>query len=201
MKPRAPLPPAAARCAPMARRTVLATGLAALAAGPLARVARAADLQAAEYQIKAAYLSKFATYIEWPAAPASEATAPVVIGLIASDAIATEMAGALQGQAVASRPIIVRRLEARARMDGLHILFVARTHLARVAEALAALQGRPVLTVTESDAPGDLGSMINFIVIDDKVKFDVALPLVVRSGLKISSRLLAVARVVTGRDS
>jgi hypothetical protein len=184
-----------------ARRVVLVAGLSALVAGGLTSIARAADVRASEYQIKAAYLCKFATYIEWPTASASDATVPVVIGVIASDAVAAEMATTLQGQSAGGRPIVVRRIDAHGRLDGLNILFIARTHAARVPEALAALQGRPVLTVTESDAPGDLSSMVNFIVIDDKVKFDVALPLVVHSGLKISSRLLAVAHVVTGRDS
>ncbi len=184
-----------------ARRVVLVAGLSALVVGGLTSIARAADVRASEYQIKAAYLCKFATYIEWPTASASDATVPIVIGVIASDAVAAEMANTLQGQSVGGRPIVVRRIDAHGRLDGLNILFIARTHAAHVSEALAALQGRPVLTVTELDAPGDSSSMVNFIVIDDKVKFDVALPPVVHSGLKISSRLLAVAHVVTGRDS
>jgi hypothetical protein len=184
-----------------ARRLFVAVGLSALVAGALTNIARAGDVQASEYQIKAAYLCKFAAYVEWPAASASEATAPVVIGLIASDAVAAEMTSTLQGQSVGDRPIVVRRIDPHGRLDGLNILFIARTHSARLPEALAALQGKPVLTVTESDAPGDSSSMVKFVVIDDKVKFDVALPLVLHSGLKISARLLAVAHVVTGRDS
>ncbi len=183
------------------RRSVLVAGLSVLAGG-FAGIARAADVQANEYQIKAAYLCKFATYIEWPAAAAaSDATVPVVIGVLASDAVAAEMANTVQGQSAGGRAIVVRRIDAHERLDGLSILFIARTQAARAPEALAALQGRPVLTVAESDLPGDSNSMVKFIVIDDKVKFDVALPLVVHSGLKISARLLAVARVVTGRDS
>jgi hypothetical protein len=180
------------------RRNVLLAGLSALVANGVSCTAGAADMQASEYQIKATYLGKFATYIEWPA---SDATTPVVIGVIASDAVAAEMAGTLQAQSLAGRPILMRHVEARGRLDGLGMLFVARTHAARIPEAFAALQGKPVLTVTESEAPGDPGSMVNFMVVDDKVKFDVALPLVVQGGLKISARLLAVARTVTGRDS
>ncbi len=184
-----------------ARRLFVAAGLSALVADALTNIARAVDVQASEYQIKAAYLCKFAAYVEWPAASTSEATAPIVIGLVASDAVAAEMASTLQGQSVGNRPIVMRRIDPQGRWDGLNVLFVARTHSARLPEALAALQGRPVLTVAESDAPGDSTSMVKFVVIDDKVKFDVALALVLHSGLKISARLLAVAHVVTGRDT
>jgi hypothetical protein len=187
--------------APGTRRAVLAAGLCALSAGLLAHAASAADLPATEYQVKAAYLYKFASYIEWPAGPASDAATPIVIGVIASDAVAADMTNVLQGQSVANRPIVVRRIDAHGRLDGLNVLFVARTHAGRLPELAAALQGRPVLTVTESEAPGDASGMVNFVVIDDKVKFDIALPRVAHSGLKISARLLAVAHAVTGRDS
>jgi hypothetical protein len=66
---------------------------------------------------------------------------------------------------------------------------------------VAEAQGQPVLIVTESENAISRGSMINFIAADNKVRFDVALPTAEREKLKISSRLLTVARRVVARPS
>jgi hypothetical protein len=87
----------------------------------------------------------------------------------------------------------VRRGEA---LGGLHVLFIGQADGARLAETLAAARGQPLLTVTESDNAIAHGSVINFVAEDQKVRFDIALPSAERGQLKISSRLLAVARKV-----
>jgi len=100
---------------------------------------------------------------------------------------------------VAGRPVEVRRLARGEAPEGIHALFVSRSMAPQLPALLAALQGRPVLTVTELDPGGPTG-MINFVVADDKVRFDILLPPATHSGLKISVRLLGVARRVEGRS-
>jgi hypothetical protein len=95
----------------------------------------------------------------------------------------------------------VRRVGPGDSLDGLHILFVARGPASRLATALAAVKDRPILTVTESEPGAEPGSIVNFVVVDDKVKFDVSLPAAERSSLKVSARLLGVARQVAGRSA
>ena len=160
-----------------------------------------ADAQADEYQIKAAFLCKFGNYVEWPSQLVSDPTRPFIIGVIASDEVVEELTSAARNQTVAGRSIAVRRLSRGEPLDGLGIIFIARSHALRLAETLAAAEGKPILTVSESDPRGTVGSMVTFVVIDDKVRFDIALPPVERSNLKISARLLALARVVIGRPS
>jgi hypothetical protein len=158
------------------------------------------DFQNPEHSIKAAFLCKFGNYIEWPAG--SSGVAPAFrIGVLASTEFADELTSAARGQTVNGQAIVVRRLERGDSVDGLSILFVARTHAARMAEALAAVKDRPVLTVTESDQGLAAGAMVNFVIVDNKVRFDVSLGAAERSKLKISARLLGVARHVTGRPS
>ena len=155
---------------------------------------------AGEYQVKAAYLSKFGNYVEWPGGlPAPGGEQKFEIGVVASEAVADELAEAAKGQLVAGRPIAVRRLAPGETLTGPGVVFVARTHSARAAETLAAVKGRPVLTVTESEAAAASGSMINFVVVDDKVRFDIELGAVERSPLRLSARLLGVARAVKGK--
>jgi len=91
---------------------------------------------------------------------------------------------------------VVRRLNRGDALTGLHIVFIARGHADRLAETLGAARGQPVLVVTESEGAGAPGSIINFVVVEDKVRFDVALARAESSNLKISARLLGVARRV-----
>lgn len=179
----------------LARRSLLLAALAACAAGP----ARAADEEgSAEYQVKAAFVCKFASYVDWPA-PAA-AGEPLRIGVLASSAVLEEFRRAAASATVGGRPLEVRRLvRGEALPDGLHVVFVSRAMSAHAGEVIAAVNGRPVLTVTELD-PGGATGMINFVVVDDKVRFDVSLAPATHSGLKISVRLLGVARRVEGRS-
>jgi hypothetical protein len=179
--------------APRCTRRV-ATAL--LLLGP-AVLAAAADAAMAEYQIKAAFLCKFGNYI---AAPSALAEQPFVIGVLAGDAIADELAETAKGQTAQGRPIAVRRLAGPAALDGVGIVFVARTHAAQAPAVIAAAKGRPILTVTEAER-GGAGGIVNFVVVDDKVRFDIALEAAEANNLKISARLLAVARNVSGRVS
>ena len=155
-----------------------------------------ADAEALEYRIKAAFVCKFTSYVEWPAQAFARPDSPVVIGVIANDAVVDEVTRTAANLSAEGRPLAVRRLSRGEPMAGLHLVYITRSEDARLAETLLAIKGQPVLVVTESRRAAMLGSMINFIVVDDKVRFDVALPAAEASRLKISARLLGVARSV-----
>lgn len=159
------------------------------------------EVETTEYAIKAAFLCKFGNYVEWPAQAAPAPETAFGIGVVASDAVVDELTRAARGQTVNGRPIAVRRLGGGDPVNGLDIVFVARSHAARLAETLTAARGQPILTVTESDRGIPAGSIVNFVVVADKVKFDIALEQAEQSNLKISARLLGVARTVSGRAS
>jgi len=154
-----------------------------------------------EYRVKAAFLYKFGSYVEWPDRTFPSPDSPLTIGVIGADALADELAQIVSGRSVNGRPVQVRRLRAGESMAGLQVLFIGRADGGRLGEILAAAKGRSLLTVTESEDALQLGSVINFVVVDDKVRFDVALPPADLGSLKISSRLLAVARKVVSRPS
>jgi hypothetical protein len=160
-----------------------------------------ADERSAEYEIKAAFLCKFGNYVEWPAGSAAATDGQFGIGVVASESVAEELARTARGQTVKGRSIAVHRVGRGESVDGLSIVFIARSDAGRMAEILAAAKGRPILTVTESERGPASGGIVNFIVVDDKVKFDIALPQAEANGLKISARLLAVAHAVVGKDS
>ena len=173
----------------------------AIAAGVAGARPAHADAQADEYRVKAAFLYKFGSYIEWPGASFARADSPVTIGVMGADALADELTQIVAGRSVNGRPARVRKLRPGDPMAGLHVLFVGRAEGGRLAEILAAARGQALLTVTESEEGLELGSMINFVVVEDKVRFDIAPPPSESSNLKISARLLGVARKVVSKSS
>ena len=185
-----------------AARALGACALATLVSSPAVGPSLAqSEGQASEYRVKAAFLYKFGSYVEWPDRVFARGDSPVAIGVVGADALAEELAQIIVGRNVNGRPLSVRKVRAGESIAGLHVLFIGRADGGRLAEILAAAKGRPVLTVTESDEALQLGSVINFVVVDDKVRFDVALAPADLGSLKISARLLAVARKVVSRPS
>jgi len=180
-----------------AARALGACALAAVVSALAVDQSRAqSEAQTSEYRVKAAFLYQFGSYIEWPDGSFPRADSPLVIGVIGADALAEELAQIVAGRNVNGRPVSVRRLRAGDSLAGLQVLFIGREDGGRLAGILASVKGRPLLTVTESDQALELGSVINFVVVDDKVRFDVALVPADLGSLKISARLLAVARTV-----
>jgi hypothetical protein len=180
--------------AALSRRTVLLAGL-----GAACRARAGEDDSPVEYQVKAAFVCKFGNYIDWPPPGLGPAGEPFRIGVAASETVVEEFRRTAAAASVAGRPVEVRRLSRGEPPEGVHALFVSRGMAAQLPGLLGAVQGRPVLTVTELD-PGGTTGMINFVVVDDKVRFDILLPAAMQSGLKISVRLLGVARKVEGRS-
>ena len=160
-----------------------------------------ADATAAEYRLKAAFLFKFLGFVEWPPAVLERPDSPFVIGVLGAKTMGDELAQTVVGRQVAGHPVLVRVLAHADSTAGLQVLFIGRAEAARVPAVVAAADSQPLLVVTESDAGLAAGSAINFVVVDDKVRFDIALHPIERAGLKVSARLLAVARNVLPNPS
>lgn len=161
----------------------------------LAATARAQS--SVEYQVKAAFVVKFGAYVEWPPQAFERPDSPLVIGVIGPEAVAEEFERAAAGQTADGHAVQVRHLARGEAPTGVHIVFVARSHNGQLGDTLAPLRGRTLLTVTETEptVTGVTG-MINFVIVDNKVRFDVALAPAEAVQLRISARLLSVARRV-----
>jgi hypothetical protein len=152
--------------------------------------------RSAEVQIKAAFLYKFGGFVEWPPKVFARPAASFTIGVLGSEAIAAELEQLVAGRTVQDRPVAVRRLKRADALSDVHVLFVGRSEAARLGEVLDAAKGQALLIVTESADALSQGSTINFVQEGNKVRFDVALPQAERASLRISARLLSVARKV-----
>jgi hypothetical protein len=149
-----------------------------------------------EQRVKAVSLYKFLGYVDWPPAAFPQPGSPYVVGVMDADGIADELASISIGHNLYNRPVNVRKLQPGDSLDDVDVLFIGRIDKARQAQILKSVQSRPILTITETDGGLALGSMINFRLVDDRVRFEVSLDAVEKSNLKISSRMLSVALLV-----
>lgn len=171
-----------------------------LAAGVAAATAAFGQREATESGVKAAFLYKFANYIEWPANAFTSPTAPLVIGVLGADDIAAELDRIVPGRNVNGHPVNVRRLKSGEGAAGVHILFVGKEQGGGAATVRTARE-QGALTVTESERGLETtGSAINFVTAGERVAFEVSLDSAEKSGHRISSRMLAVAKRVVPRS-
>lgn len=146
-----------------------------------------------ERQVKAAYLYKFATFVEWPEGSFARPDSPLVIGVHGDEQLAAQVEQTVAGRAVNGHALVVKRLKRGDALNGVHILFTGAADRSGAAGMLAAARGQQCLTVSDAEDGLSLGSMINFKVAEDKLRFEVAMRQVNLTQLKISARMLAAA--------
>lgn len=160
-----------------------------------ARAESAASSVVLERRVKAAFLYKFLGYAEFPPGAFADPASPVMIGVFGADDLAAELARIVAGRTVNNRPILVRVLRDSELGAPVHLLFIGGFDTGRVGRMVRAA-GHALLVVTECDGGLQQGSAINFRIVDERVRFDVALDAAERNGIKLSSRLLTVANRV-----
>lgn len=149
-----------------------------------------------EYQVKAAYLYKFATYVEWPSSTFARADAPLIVGVLGADEVAAELISLGNGLQVNNRVVKVKPLKQGDTLTDVQILFIGRHESGHLQSLLDKIQSKPVLTVTESIGALEVGSVINFISVNDRIRFEISIASAERSNLKINARLLSVAQKI-----
>jgi YfiR/HmsC-like len=146
--------------------------------------------------VKAAFLHRFASYVEWPEDAAAK---PLVIAVAGADDVASQLEALLPRVTVRGSPPEVRRISRISELDGVHILFIGPKALSRTRALRTAALTRPILIVTDDDDGLDAGAVINFFESDRNVRFEISLIASDRARLKIDSALLSVAARVERR--
>lgn len=176
---------------------ILATLLALIgSAGAGRALAQSADN--AEYQMKAAFLFHFAQFVDWPPETFNAADSPLTYCTVGEDLFHGALDSALNGKKFGSRPFRVQHFKKVQEVQGCQVLFIGIAEKESTLAALANLQSTPVLTVGESERFAQDGGMIGFCVEENKVRFDINLAAAEHARLRISARLLALAKTVIG---
>ena len=184
---------AAARLRPGSALAVVALGVVLLPGK-----ASAAD-ESVEYAVKAAFLYKFGSFVEWPATAFASPTSPFQLCVVGEDPFGAALDKAVSGQQIARRPVEVRRLKTVKPDSGCHIAYLAASETQRLAQIIEALRGSSVLTVSDGRSPGVATGIINFVIKDDRVRFDIDDEAAAQNRLALSSKLLSVALSVKPR--
>ncbi len=149
-----------------------------------------------EYEIKAAFLYNFAKFVEWPADAFSDSRAPIVVGIVGEDPFGASLDAMVFGKSVNGRGLVVKRVSEGPELRSCHILFISSSRQKHLARILEILKDSGVLTVGEADRFTTSGGAIRFVLDENKVRFEINLDATGRARLKLSAKLLALARRV-----
>lgn len=173
----------------------LAASVLMLASGP----ARGQGVVATEYAVKAAFLYHFAKFIEWPASVGGPSPAVVALCVVGADPFGDALdelaARGVEGLAEGTR-VRVRHVTGLGPREGCHIAFISNSERPRLATHLALAAAGHVVTVSELSGFAKEGGVIQFVLEDGKVRFWINRGAAERAGVRLSSRLLALARIV-----
>jgi hypothetical protein len=151
----------------------------------------------AEYAIKGAFLVKFGAFVEWPPNTFASRGAPFVIGILGDDPFGSDLDRSAQKTTVQDRPVVFKRYQRVEQAKDAQILYISATTLERREYILSRLRDENVLTVTDkSPSPGGI---ISLVIQENKVRFDIDAEAAERAGLKLSSKLLALAKTAEKR--
>jgi hypothetical protein len=157
--------------------------------------AGAQPIVSSEYAVKAAFLYNFAKFVEWPAGAFPGPGEPVTFCILGEDPFGGKLEQTVEGKTVKGRPVVVLHtgLDALGRC---HILFAGSSERPRFDRILAAVGRRPILTVGDDEPFRQAGGIINFVLRESRVRFQIDRAAAERAGLKVSSQLLELAEAV-----
>lgn len=160
-----------------------------------------AQVQVQEYALKAAFLYKFGLFVEWPSSAFSSPTSPFNLCVAEEDPFGKSLDKAVAGERINGRNVVIRRLKTVGRDSGCHILYIGGSDAQRGAQIIEAVRGSGVLTVSDVRGSTSGAGIIDFVIKNNRVRFDIDDEAAAQNGLVISSKLLSLALNVKRRAS
>ena len=154
-----------------------------------------------EQQVKAALIFNFARFVEWPWEAFARPDSPIVIGVLGDDSFAAILEETFRGKTIHGRSFVIERWKYGHNVRSCHILFVSSSQGGHLRPILESLEGSSVLTIGETARFAHRGGVINLFLQDERVQFEINVDAAARGRLKISSKLLAFARIVPADSS
>jgi hypothetical protein len=149
-----------------------------------------------EYKLKAAMLYNLVHFVEWPDSAYAYRQAPIVLCTLGRDPLENSLTSIVPQETANGRAVLTRHLQNDKEARGCQVLYISSSERKTAAHIISTLNGSCVLTVGEMTQFAAHGGMIQFSLEDQKVRFDINLDVASQAGLKISSKLLALAQIV-----
>jgi hypothetical protein len=159
-------------------------------------VAAAQDDSAGEYELKAAMLYNLTLFVQWPSSSYPDANAPTVLCILGRDPFGDSLTSLASKSAAGGRALQIRRVSNQDRVRECHVVYISSSERKSIGQIFSALKGSSVLTVGEMAQFAARGGMIQFALEEKQVRFQINLEAASQANLHISSRLLALARIV-----
>lgn len=153
-----------------------------------------------EYLVKAAFVYNFARFVEWPSERSQEPDGPFTLSVLGKDPFGASLES-IRGKRVKGRDMEIRRVDGIENLQRCHILFISGSEKENLSRILMKVSDWPVLTVSDMDGFAHRGGMINFRTVEKKIRFEINLNAAERTGLKISSKLLKLAKIVKEEEA
>jgi hypothetical protein len=154
-----------------------------------------ADGESREYAVKAAFIYNFAQFVDWPASAFESDNSPIVIGVLGENHFDSSLEQAIQGKSVKGRTLVIKYFPHLADLEPCHILFVSDSETSHLSEVFDKVDDRPVLSIGDSPDFPWAGGTIRFFSDNNKLRFEINTESAQKARLKISSKLLSLARV------
>jgi hypothetical protein len=156
--------------------------------------ASAAD-RPTQSEVEAAYLYNFGKFVHWPA---NEQTRPLNICVLGKDPFGGMLDKIVANEKIDGRALAVDRIQRTSQASDCSILYIAASESPRLERDLTEVATHPLMTVSDIDGFAERGGMIQFVLENDRVRFEVNLNATQKAGLTLSSQLLKVAVRVIG---
>jgi hypothetical protein len=163
------------------------------------RIAAGQGSSMSEYELKASILVNLARFVEWPTSSYNNSKAPIVLCVLGRDPFGNLLRSAVLNKTVDGRLMLVRYPQNGTDIGGCHLLFISSSERKAAAEIFSILQGASVLTVGEMTQFAAQGGMVQLSLEHQQVHFDINMNVASGAGLKISAKLLVIARIVTSQ--
>lgn len=154
-----------------------------------------------EYQVKAAFLFNFTQFVGWPTNAFSGTDAPFTIGVLGDNPFGDFLKETVRGEKAGGHQIVVKHCQQANDAGDCQILFISASESKRLKSVLAALKGRKILTVGDTEGFAKNGGVIRLVTEQNKIRFQINLEAAKAAGLTVSSKLLRLAEIVEpGKD-
>jgi hypothetical protein len=159
----------------------------------------AEDPKPGEYQIKAAFLYNFAKFVEWPADAFAQKSDTMNLCILGDDPFGPDLKP-VQGEIIGNKRLTIKHVKATQPLKECHLLFVCKSEKKQLSKIVNTLKGASILLIGDTDGFAQQNIIINFYLEENKVRFEINTDAAKLARLKISSKLLKLAKIVRSGD-
>jgi len=157
--------------------------------------AQAQEVEFSEYEVKAGFIYNIAKFIEWPKDTFSDAKKPITLCIVGTNPFGSAL-DTIANKTVQNRTLVIKHMRKSNDLRTCHMLFVSASEKGNLSQILEMLAGASTCTIGDTGGYAQQGIMINFLIEEEKIRFEINIERARRAKLTISSKLLKLAKTI-----